>query len=310
MAVRITHTNNSDGHDGTFVYRSTSTMDPQALPAPIADEPPVALGAVFEYIDSDLLADNIYHYRTQDHEGGQVSAVSDEISIQVGINPPDRDTVTIALVVADSGHAATTNTKQALLDAGFLDGNITVHTDTTSPPASDIIVVSRGVDTQADWDLISPEWDSGTPVILGSANGLPAGIGHSMAATFANLTGTFAVDDSSPGTNENDIVDNFNYITQTFPLGKIEIYSAQNFGFSVEEGQVFAGTHLADADPEGGGNVSGNPTLIAMNAGAPDLQGNATPAKSVVWGDLYGGQSTYTADGAELLARCIDWCLG
>lgn len=83
MAVRITHTNNSDGHDGTFVYRSTSTIDPQSLPAPIADEPPVALGAVFEYIDN-ISEDGTYFYRTQDHEGGQVSTVSDEVSVVVG----------------------------------------------------------------------------------------------------------------------------------------------------------------------------------------------------------------------------------
>lgn len=81
MAVRITHTNNSSGHDGTYVYRSTSPMDPQALPAPIADAPPVAQGATFEYIDTESLADGTYYYRTQDHEGGQVSAVSDEQSI-------------------------------------------------------------------------------------------------------------------------------------------------------------------------------------------------------------------------------------
>ena len=39
MAVRITHTNNSQGHDGAYVYRSTSPMDPQALPAPICPAP-------------------------------------------------------------------------------------------------------------------------------------------------------------------------------------------------------------------------------------------------------------------------------
>lgn len=81
MALRITHTNNSDGHDGTYVYRSTATMDPQNLPAPIADEAPVALGEAFEYIDNATTADGTYYFRTQDHQGGDVSAVSAEASI-------------------------------------------------------------------------------------------------------------------------------------------------------------------------------------------------------------------------------------
>ncbi len=80
MAVRITHQNNSDGHDGAYVYRSTSPMDPQNLPAPIADEAP-ATGATFEYIDNTALADGTYYYRTQDHEAGSASVVSDEVSI-------------------------------------------------------------------------------------------------------------------------------------------------------------------------------------------------------------------------------------
>ncbi len=91
MAVRITHTNNSDEHDGTYVFRSTSPMDPQNLPAPIADEPPVAPGATFEYIDSP--ADGTYYYRTQDHEGGQVSAVSAEVSLQIGFSAQIGDAV-------------------------------------------------------------------------------------------------------------------------------------------------------------------------------------------------------------------------
>ncbi len=82
MAVRITHLNNSDGHDGTYVYRSTSPMDPQNLPAPIADAP-AATGATFEYIDNDTLAAGTYYYRTQDHEAGQVSTVSDEETVAV-----------------------------------------------------------------------------------------------------------------------------------------------------------------------------------------------------------------------------------
>lgn len=82
MAVRVSHTNNSSGHDGTYVYRSTSPIDPQNLPAPIADEAPVALGETFEYIDSP--PDGTHYYRTQDHEGGQVSTVSAEVSIVIG----------------------------------------------------------------------------------------------------------------------------------------------------------------------------------------------------------------------------------
>lgn len=308
MAVRITHTNNSDGHDGTFVYRSTSPMDPQALPTPIADEPPVALGVVFEFIDNESLSDDTYFYRTQDHEGGQVSTVSGEVSIAIGFQSPDRDTVTIALVVADPAHAATTNTKQALIDAGFLDGNITVHTDTTAPPSSDIIVICRGVNTQGDWDLISPAWDSGTPVVLGFADGVTAGTGRSMSATFANLTGTFGVDNFA--VDEIDIIDNSHYITQPFSLGRLVILEDLNFGAAVDDGESFVGTRLANSDPDAGVDIAGNPTLIFVPAGTPDLQSNATPAKAVVWGDLYGGQSAYTADGADVLARCIDWCLG
>lgn len=85
MAVRITHTNNSDGHDGTFVYRSTGSMDPQDLPDPIVDSPPVALGAVFEYIDIDHFT-GVQCYRTQDHEGGQLGTLSAEVCVTVPEN--------------------------------------------------------------------------------------------------------------------------------------------------------------------------------------------------------------------------------
>lgn len=81
MSVRLTWTNISSGHDGTYVYRSTLTMDPQALPAPVADLP----AGSEEYIDGGVSGGTRY-YRVQDHEGGSVSLVSDEFTIEVPID--------------------------------------------------------------------------------------------------------------------------------------------------------------------------------------------------------------------------------
>lgn len=77
MARRVSWTNNSSGHSGTYVYRAPA-LDPQALPEPIAQVGPVAQGAAAEWLDGEELAAGDYEYAVQDFDGqgvGQASAI-------------------------------------------------------------------------------------------------------------------------------------------------------------------------------------------------------------------------------------------
>ncbi len=75
MARRISWTNNSSGHSGTYVYRAP-TLDPQSLPEPIATADPVAHGVTAEWIDNDALDPGDYDYAVQDFDGSGVSTIS------------------------------------------------------------------------------------------------------------------------------------------------------------------------------------------------------------------------------------------
>lgn len=75
MARRVSWTNNSSGHSGTYVYRA-ETLDPQNLPAPVATVDPVAQGATAEWVDNEELAAGDYDYAVQDFDGQGVGALS------------------------------------------------------------------------------------------------------------------------------------------------------------------------------------------------------------------------------------------
>ena len=76
MAVRLTWQDNNASEDGHKVYRSTSTMDPEALPAALD----TLAADVTEYVDNTAVAGTTYYYRVSAYKGA-VEAVSDEVSI-------------------------------------------------------------------------------------------------------------------------------------------------------------------------------------------------------------------------------------
>lgn len=102
MARRVSWTNNSSGHDGTTIHRSTTAMDPQALPAAIGT---VAAGTT-EYIDSEALPDGTYYYRVQDYQGASVSAASAEQSFTIS-TAPDYSTAQIGDPIGGGIYAGT-----------------------------------------------------------------------------------------------------------------------------------------------------------------------------------------------------------
>ncbi|MGM0927517.1 MAG: hypothetical protein ACQEXC_14015 [Pseudomonadota bacterium] len=75
MARRVSWTNNSSGHLGTRIYRAP-TLDPQALPAPVATVDPVAQGATAEWVDTEELTAGDYEYAVRDYDGSGEGALS------------------------------------------------------------------------------------------------------------------------------------------------------------------------------------------------------------------------------------------
>ncbi|MCH4563334.1 hypothetical protein MKP05_09350 [Halomonas sp. EGI 63088] len=302
MTRLVTWINQSTDYLGSEIFRDT-TLDPQNLPAPVATVGPVGQGARAEWNDRDGSGDQCYLVRDFDDQG--VGEVSEAYCFEV--DTIDRGSVTIALVADNTTHASATNTKQALLDAGFLDGNLNIVNDDSAPPSADIVVVCRACATQTETDNVLSAFSAGTPVVWGSAP-TTAGTGRSMGSTFANLTGTITVAQDTDGYDGGDVIDADHHITSPFGLGQTVWYSGANWGFVVDNGASFVGTLLANGDPDVLA-LADNAALIAIEAGTNDLLGNPTPARAVVWTNLYGGQTAYTADGAELLARSIEWCL-
>lgn len=82
MARRVSWTNNSSGHLGSYVYRAES-LDPQNLPAPVATFGPVAQGSPAEWIDNDTL-NGSYCYAVQDYDGESAGVVSEDVCVQLG----------------------------------------------------------------------------------------------------------------------------------------------------------------------------------------------------------------------------------
>lgn len=83
MSIRLTWEDINPGEDGFRVYRSTATMDPQALPAPIATLAP----DVFEFEDITVSEETEYFYRVSAFKGA-LEAVSGEVTITSGSTSP------------------------------------------------------------------------------------------------------------------------------------------------------------------------------------------------------------------------------
>lgn len=219
-----------------------------------------------------------------------------------------RSEVSVVMVVESPSHGATINTKQALLDAGFLDANITIHQDTTAPPAADIILICRAIDSQSDWDMVAPAWQSGTPVIFGSKNGQTDQSNQDHAATYAGLANQFYAATSSSYDSIN-VFCNTHYITAHMALGENLFYTGTtNYMYALSAPGNHVGFTMAYSDNSGA--ELNNPTLVAIEKGTEDLNGNNVPVRSVILADLYGGQNPYTVAGREVIARSIEWCLG
>ena len=217
------------------------------------------------------------------------------------------DTV-IALVVIDTGHGATSNTRDALVSAGFTLSNILTTADSTATPACDIIVICRGISTQTLYDnRIKTAFESGTPVIFGSANGVNQGTGRNMAATFAKLTGGWNV--TQTDTADVVVEDNAHPITDGQSLGQQAYYTANNWTMQLPDAATLSGQALL-AMPDGIHSTMTNTVdLIPLEEGHLDLLGNPTAARCVLLGNVYGGQSAYTQLGIDLIGASIDWAL-
>lgn len=85
--IRLTWQENNIGEDGHRVYRSTSPMNPSALPAPLATVGP----DVLQYEDADVASGTTYYYRVGAYKGS-AEAVSSEVSAStpydVSLLPP------------------------------------------------------------------------------------------------------------------------------------------------------------------------------------------------------------------------------
>lgn len=128
MTVRLYWTDKNLAEDGHRVYRSTSPMDPQALPAPL-----VSLGADVEsYDDATAVNGTTYYYRVSAYVGS-VEKVSDEFVITVGSNNLvegkveffyDMSNITATEIVDGTGKyngilKGTTNPTQVALTNGY-----------------------------------------------------------------------------------------------------------------------------------------------------------------------------------------------
>jgi len=306
--IRLDWTNPNFGAVRHNIYRGTSSLDPQNLPPPLDDVPG---GSETFTDDNGIVRGQTYHYIIGTEVDGD-EHLSNEVSLLVPIY--DRALIKILMIVNDLGHAATTNTRNGLIAAGFDLANITTVAESATPPSGsfDVAMIVRAFETTTgNWSHYMGLWEAGLPFLFGSANNLTAGTGRNMPSTRANLTGTYTVY-SGANVNENNITNNSHPITSPWAIGRLSIYSGSSsaFGYGVTSGQPFVGTQLALGDPDAS-QLSSTVSLIAVPAGTERLNSaGPTMTPAVVWGDLYAGQFPYTADGRELMARSIDWLCG
>lgn len=211
----------------------------------------------------------------------------------------------LVMVVADAAHGATTHVRHMLeVDGGH---TVTVLLDTTTADLTiyDAILVVRGSAPAA----VITAWDAGVPVVFGSGAGLTAGSGQSMSSTTHNLTGTWSVTSSVDKRYQIEVTDASHYITSPLNLGARYLYGLDTWRFGLDAAAAYVGTALVEGDPADA--TAGGITLVAVEQGTERLNAaGPTPARAVVFGDLYAGQDVYDAFGYQLLERSLHWCLG
>jgi len=98
MSVLLTWDDNNTVEDGHRIYRSTSPMDPQNLPAPLAEVGP----NVREYLDQDVEPAITYYYRVAAFLAG-LQQVGPEIEVTTDATPAPRAKLMLSLDELDEG---------------------------------------------------------------------------------------------------------------------------------------------------------------------------------------------------------------
>ena len=215
-----------------------------------------------------------------------------------------RSSVVVQIVTESTGNIAPVNTRNALIDIGFDQNNVNIHHQGSTPPECDVIVICRGIRTQELYDnVIKEAFESGTPVIFGSAN-VNTGEDVGLSATFADLTGGWMV--LSQSVLFLKVTNNTHPITLSFNENELFRYvSDQDFRFALPDGDDLYDSALCDLTNSGGDNLE-IVDVVPIEAGHIDLKGNPTPARCVLFGNVYG-RVGYTEDGKELIGAAMDW---
>lgn len=173
MARRVSWTNNSSGHSGTYVYRD-ETLDPQALPAPVATVDPVAQGATAEWVDNEELSAGDYDYAVQDFDGQGEGALSGVVTHTV---PLTLDNAQIGDEIEGGVYAGTITYADArefhIIGANYADegSDLAWGNEDTVTGATD------EYDGAANQALILASFDDGSPAAFYHCRDLASG-GH------------------------------------------------------------------------------------------------------------------------------------
>lgn len=220
MPITLNWTDTNDNEDGHRVYRSTSTIDPAALPTPLAD-----LGAdVTTYTDGDVTEGETYYYRVSAYRGTSEN-VSEELAIQA---LPEADAY-VASVGAYSHVPDDVETRliQVPPEAGVgdllvafvgLDYSISVLLEPPTGWVRDAYILGDG--QLAAFSKIAESSD------LGSSVGFPAGASYDSAGIMLALrgaSGLAVLDDASSNSNS---YPSWDMPSLTLPQGDALVLSA------------------------------------------------------------------------------------
>lgn len=180
LRIRLTWEDNNSGESGHRVYRSSSPMDPEALPEPLAELPPNAT----EYVDEDVEENLNYYYRVSVFSEF-AEKVSSEIQKAVSFAPD------IGAYWADQG--------------GYYAG--------ISSRGYHVIVAPKNTEVVRAWKNSNTD-TPGTGSTSSTASELRAAVeaaglaNHPAMAYCAGYTGGGFTDWALPGTPENQIIQN------------------------------------------------------------------------------------------------------
>lgn len=228
----------------------------------------------------------------------------------------------LVLFTASTSHAAATNTKSALEDRGHTVTSVAdnngggfgsgiLATDVSGYDA--MVAVRTTGETGGTTALrLREKVNAGKPLAIGMIDtGAAASSSVVVNPTRMDLMGSAraVANGGSLGQNIN-ITDVSHDITSIFgSTGNQSVMVGSNFQGSVNGSFSHVGTKLGEGPA--GEATAGETSLFAVERNTLDLDGTpaAVGARVVVWGNLYGGQTAYTADGKDLLDSIIDWLI-